>query len=319
VEGLLPALTGAAAWLNSEPLVANELQGRVVLVSFGTYTCINWIRSLPYVRAWADKYAEPGLTVIGIQTPEFRFEEDLDGVRAAIQAMDVRYPVAVDNDYAIWEAFDNHYWPALYFVDGQGQIRHHRFGEGDYEESERVLQMLLTQAGFDVDGALMRLAPQGVELAADWDNLRSPENYIGYGRTVGFASPGGPVPDQAHPYTAPTSLARNQWALSGRWRMESVPAVLEETGGTIACEFHARDLHLVMRPAVPGVSVPFQVRLDGRPPGPDHGLDVDADGNGSVTGPRLYQLARQTGPIGDRRLEIQFGDAGVEAYVFTFG
>jgi hypothetical protein len=319
VEGSLPAFTAATAWLNSESLAADDLRGRVVLVSFGTYTCINWIRSLPYVRAWADKYAEQGLAVIGIQTPEFHFEEDLNGVQAAMQAMDVRYPVAIDNDYAVWQAFDNHYWPALYFVDAQGLIRHHRFGEGDYEESERVLQMLLAQAGLHVDAALVRLAPQGVELPADWDNLRSTENYVGYERTVAFASPGGPVPDEPHRYTAPTSLSRNQWALSGEWRMESGAAVLEEPGGIISYDFHARDLHLVMRLVQPGTSVRFQVHLDSRPPGLAHGLDVDADGNGTVSGQRLYQLVRQPAPIDDRRIEIQFLDAGIEAYVFTFG
>jgi hypothetical protein len=319
VEGSLPAFYGATTWVNSEPLSAGALQGKVVLVSFGTYTCINWIRSLPYVRAWADKYAGQGLAVIGVQTPEFEFEEDLDGVRVALEAMNVRYPVAVDNDYAVWKAFDNHYWPALYFVDAQGLIRHHRFGEGDYQESERVMQMLLAEAGVEVDGALSRLEPRGVELPADWDDLRSPENYTGYGRTQGFASPGGPQRDERHHYTAPPSLRRNQWALSGDWRMGPVATVLEEPGGTIASDFHSRDLHLVMRPARPHTPVRFQVRIDGRPPGPGHGLDVDADGHGTATGPRLYQLVRQSAPIIDRRFEIQFLDAGIEAYVFTFG
>jgi hypothetical protein len=319
VEGELPALVGATAWLNSPPVTVAALQGRVVLVSFGTYTCINWIRSLPYVRFWADKYADQGLAVIGVQTPEFEFERDLDGVRVALKAMDVRYPVAVDNDYAVWQAFDNHYWPALYFVDGQGQIRHHRFGEGDYQESERVLQMLLALAGVDVDVALAGLEPLGVELPADWGQLNSPENYVGYERTQGFASPGGPVPDQSHRYTTPSSLGRNQWALSGGWRMGRVATVVEEASGTIACAFHARDLHLVMRPSDPRISVPFVVRLDGQRPGPAHGLDVDEDGNGTVSGQRLYQLIRQPGMVVDRRFEIEFLYAGVEAFVFTFG
>jgi hypothetical protein len=287
VEGSLPAFDGATTWVNSEPLSAGALQGKVVLVSFGTYTCINWIRSLPYVRAWADKYASQGLAVIGVQTPEFEFEKDLDGVRVAIEGMNVRYPVAVDNDYAVWNAFDNQYWPALYFVDTQGLIRHHRFGEGDYQQSERVMQMLLAEAGVEVDGALVRIEPQGVELPADWDDLRSPENYTGYGRTQGFASPGGPRRDERHRYTAPPSLPRNQWALSGDWRMGPVATVLEEPGGAIASDFHSRDLHLVMRPARPHMPVRFQVRIDGRPPGPAHGLDVDADGHGTATGPRL--------------------------------
>jgi Thioredoxin like C-terminal domain/AhpC/TSA family len=318
VEGNLPGLEEATAWLNSGPVTADALHGRVVLVGFGTYTCINWIRSLPYLRAWADKYAARGLAVIGVQTPEFDFEKDLDGVRVALEAMDVRYPVAVDNDYGVWQAFDNHYWPALYFVDAQGRIRHHRFGEGDYQESERVLQMLLAEAGVDVDGALVRLEPQGVELPADWDQLGSPENYLGYERTQGFASPGGARPDQRHRYTAPPALERNQWALSGDWRVGPVAAVLEEPGGGIACAFQARDLHLVIRPG-PHTSVPFRVRIDGHPPGPAHGLDVDVDGNGTISDQRLYQLIRQPGPIVDHRFDIEFLDPGVEAFVFTFG
>jgi hypothetical protein len=319
VEGELPAFVGVTAWLNSGPARAQALQGRVALVSFGTYTCINWIRSLPYVRAWADKFGNSGLAVIGVQTPEFEFEKDLDGVGVAIEAMDVRYPVAVDNDYAVWQAFDNHYWPALYFVDAQGRIRHHRFGEGEYEESERVLQMLLAESGVDVDLALVRIEPYGVELPADWDSLRSPENYVGYERTQGFASPGGIVQDERHTYTAPPSLRRNQWALSGDWRVGPVATVLEEPSGRISCAFRARDLHLVMRPTVAHTSVHFQVRLEGRPPGSAHGLDVDGDGHGTVTDQRLYQLVRQPGPIVDRLFEVEFLDAGVEAYVFTFG
>ena len=317
-KGELPTFEGATAWLNSAPVTAGALPGRVVLISFGTYTCINWIRSLPYIRAWADNYADRGLAVIGVQTPEFDFEKELDGVRVALDAMDVRYPVAVDNDYAVWQAFDNHYWPALYFVDAQGRIRHHRFGEGDYQESEGVLQMLMTEAGVDVDGALTRLEPHGVELPADWDQLGSPENYLGYERTQGFASPGGARPDQRHRYTAPAWLDRNLWGLSGDWRVGPVAAVVEEPGGGIACAFQARDLHLVMRPA-PNTSVPFRVRIDGHPPGSAHGLDVDGDGNGTVSDQRLYQLVRQSGPIADRRFDIEFLDAGVEAFVFTFG
>jgi len=319
VEGDLPVLDGATAWLNSEPLTAGDLRGRVVLVSFGTYTCINWIRSLPYVRAWADKYARQGLVVIGVQTPEFEFEEELDGVSVAMKEMDVRYPVAVDNDYAVWQAFDNHYWPALYFVDAEGHIRHHRFGEGEYEESERVLQMLLAEAGVDVDRSLVQLEPQGVELPADWRGLRSAENYVGYGRAEGFTSPGGPVLDERHRYTAPSSLRLNQWALTGDWRVGLVATVLEEAGGTISYRFHARDLHLVMRPAVAHASVRFQLRVDGQPPGLVHGIDIDDDGNGTVSHPRLYQLVRQRDPISDRLFEIEFLDGGVEAYVFTFG
>jgi hypothetical protein len=319
VEGHLPAMDGASAWLNSGPVTAAALHGRVVLVSFGTYTCINWIRSLPYVRAWADKYADQGLAVVGVQTPEFDFEKDLEGVQVALEAMDVRYPVAVDNDYAVWQAFNNHYWPALYFVDVQGGIRHHRFGEGDYQESERVLQMLLAQAGADVDGPLVRLEPQGVELPADWDQLGTPETYVGFEQTQGFASPDGVVPDRSHRYSGPSSLGRNQWSLSGDWRMGPVATVVEAPGGTLSCAFHARDLHLVMRPASGHRSVTFRVRIDGNPPGAVHGLDVDANGQGTVVNPRLYQLIRQSGPIADRRVDIEFLDAGAEVFVFTFG
>jgi Thioredoxin like C-terminal domain len=320
IEGELPSFQGATEWLNSGPLTPQSLGGRVALVYFGTYTCINWIRSLPYVRAWGDKYAGQGLAVVGVQTPEFGFEGNLDNVRSAIKQMDVRYPVAVDNGYAIWRAFDNHYWPALYFADARGEIRHHYFGEGDYEESERVLQALLAEAGADkLDGALVRPDPRGVELAADWANLRSPENYVGNERTQGFASPGGPVLDEGHTYTAPPSLRRNEWALSGDWRMTQVSVVSAEPGGAISCRFHARDLHLVMGPVLLPASVRCRVLLDGRPPGEAHGIDVDDDGGLTVTGQRLYQLVRQRGPIVDRLFEIEFLDAGIEAFVFTFG
>jgi hypothetical protein len=319
VEGELPALDGPTAWLNSAAVTTEALKGNVVLVSFGTYTCINWIRSLPYIRAWADKYGGHRLSVLGIQTPEFEFEEDLDGVRAAMKAMDVRYPVAVDNDYTLWRAFDNHYWPALYFADVDGQIRHHRFGEGEYQESERVLQMLLAEAGAEFDHSLVRLEPQGVELPADWDALRSPENYVGYGRTQGFASPGGAVVDERRLYSAPPVLRRNHWALAGDWSMRRDATRLESAGGAISCDFRARDLHLVMRPGRPHASVRFRVRIDGQPPRAGHGLDVDEGGNGIVTHPRLYQLVRQSSPIIDRRFDIEFLDAGIEVFVFTFG
>jgi Thioredoxin like C-terminal domain/AhpC/TSA family len=319
VEGEQPEFDGATAWLNAAPLTAAGLRGRVVLVSFGTYTCINWIRSLPYVRAWADKYAAQGLAVIGVQTPEFDFEGDLDNVGRAIKDMDVRYPLVVDNDYAIWRAFDNHYWPALYFVDVQGRIRHHHFGEGEYEESEMVLQMLLREAGVDVDQGLVRLEPAGVEAAADWTSLGSPETYLGYERAVGFASPGGVVPDGGHVYSAPDGLRRNQWALSGDWRIGSVPALLNQPGGGISYQFHARDLHLVMGPPAGRPPIRFRVRLNGEPPTPAHGVDVDETGNGTADYQRMYQLIRQPPPIGDRLFQIEFLDAGVEAIVFTFG
>jgi Thioredoxin like C-terminal domain/AhpC/TSA family len=316
----LPSFDGATEWLNSGPLTPQALQGRVVLVSFGTYTCINWIRTLPYVRGWADKYSAHGLAVVGVQTPEFDFEGDLDNVRRAVEEMDVRYPLAVDNDYTIWRAFDNHYWPALYFADVEGQIRHHYFGEGEYEESERVIQELLAEAGGEsVDTASVRPQPRGVELGADWDELKSPENYVGYQRTEGFASPGGPVLDEPHAYEAPSTIRRNEWALSGVWLMSTASAALTEPGGAISCRFHARDLNLVMGPVTRQAPVRFRARIDGQPPGPLHGIDVDDDGNGTVKWQRLYQLVRQPGPIGDRNFDIEFLDAGAEAFVFTFG
>jgi hypothetical protein len=321
VEGRMPAFDGATAWLNGAPLTPAELRGRVVLVSFGTYTCINWLRSLPYVRAWADTYAARGLVVVGVQTPEFEFEGELDNVRRAIKERDVRYPVAVDNDYTVWQAFDNHYWPALYFVDAQGRIRHHRFGEGEYEESEMVLQMLLRETGAEVGQGLVQLEPAGAEAPADWASLGSPESYVGYGRGIGFASPGGPVPDERHVYEAPApaDLHRNQWALAGDWRIGSEPALLDEPGGTLSYRFHARDLHLVMGPPAGQPPVRFRVRLDGEAPGPAHGVDIDEGGNGTADYQRMYQLIRQAPPIGDARFEIEFLDAGVEAFVFTFG
>jgi hypothetical protein len=318
-EGELPDFDGATTWLNSEPLTRDALAGRVVLVNFGTYTCINWIRSFPYVRAWADKYAKHGLAVVGVQTPEFEFEEDLDNVRRAVREMDVRHPVAVDNEYAVWRAFDNHYWPALYFADAEGRLRHHHFGEGEYMASELVLQMLLREAGRDVEEDLVRLDPAGAEAEADWGSLRSPETYLGYGRTVGFASPGGLAPDQARAYAPPAALGRNEWALSGDWRIGVVPVRLEAPGGSIRFGFHARDLHLVMGPPAGRPPVRYRVRLDGEAPGPSHGVDADEGGAGTADYQRMYQLIRQPGPIGDRLFEIEFLAAGVEAFVFTFG
>jgi Thioredoxin like C-terminal domain/AhpC/TSA family len=319
LQGELPRFDGATAWFNTAALEPADLAGRVVLVSFGTYTCINWIRSLPYVRAWADKYAGHGLTVVGVQTPEFDFEGNLDNVGRAIKEMDVRYAVAVDDDYAVWRAFDNHYWPALYFVDAQGGIRHHHFGEGEYEVSEMVLQMLLRQAGHDVDQGLVEIAPQGVEAAADWANLGSPESYLGYGRAVDFASPGGIVADERHVYTTPPALRRNQWSLSGDWQIGAVPARATDPGSALAYQFHARDLNLVMGPPSGYPPVRFRVRLDGARPGPACGVDIDEDGNGTADYQRMYQLIRQPAPIGDRRFEIEFLDPGVEVFVFTFG
>jgi thiol-disulfide isomerase/thioredoxin len=267
-EGRLPPLSGATGWLNSPPLTAPGLRGSVVLVDFWTYTCINWLRTLPYLRAWADKYRDHGLVVIGVHTPEFDVEHDLDNVRRAATDLRVDYPVAVDNDYAIWDAFGNRYWPALYFVDGQGQIRHHRFGEGDYEQSEMILQQLLVEAGGGGIGQdLVSVAATGVEAAADWDSLWSPENYLGSARTENFASSNGAVLDIPHVYAAPARLALNHWALSGDWTVRRQATVLNQAEGRILYRFHARDLHLVMGPTAPETPARFRVLLDGQPPG----------------------------------------------------
>jgi thiol-disulfide isomerase/thioredoxin len=320
VEGQLPSLAGASAWLNSPPLTAMDLHGRVVLVNFWTYTCINWLRQLPYVRAWAEKYQGDGLVVLGVHTPEFDVEHDLDNVRRAVTELRVDYPVVIDNDYAVWDAFNNRYWPALYFVDAQGQIRHHRFGEGDYEQSEAIIQRMLIQAGVGrIGDELVSVDAGGVEVAADWDSLWSPENYLGYGRTENFASSNGAVLDTPHGYAAPARLGLNHWALSGDWTVNRQAIVLNQAEGRILYRFHARDLHLVMAPAGPGSPVRFRVHIDEQPPGAAHGADVDEQGNGTLTDPRLYQLLRQPGPVSDRTFEITFLDPGVQAYAFTFG
>jgi thiol-disulfide isomerase/thioredoxin len=320
VEGALPSLDGATGWLNSEALTPAGLRGRVVLVGFWTYTCINWLRQLPYLRAWAEKYSGPGLVVIGVHTPEFSFEHDVDNVSRAVPEMGIAYPVATDNDYRVWRAFDNHYWPALYFADAHGNIRHHHFGEGEYAQSEMVIQQLLAEAGSTGAGTdVVSVDPSGLEVPADWANLRSPENYTGYQRTGRFASPGGPVPDKPYVYTVPARLGRNQWALSGDWTMEAEATTLNAANGQIACRFHARDVNLVMGPAAPGTSLPFRVDIDGQPPGEAHGTDTDADGNGTLSLQRVYQLIRQPGPITDRTVEITFPDPAAQAYCFTFG
>jgi thiol-disulfide isomerase/thioredoxin len=320
VEGELPSFAGATGWLNSPPLTVAGLRGNVVLVNFWTYTCINWLRQLPYVRAWAGKYSGEGLVVVGVHTPEFAFEGNVENVSRAVREMRIDYPVAIDNDYAVWTAFDNHYWPALYFVDAQGQIRHHRFGEGEYQQSEMVLQQLLAEAGSaDPGHELVSVDARGVEATADWDSLWSPENYLGYARTGNFASPGGAVLGKRHTYRAPAELRRNHWALSGDWTMEEQATTLNTANGQIAYRFHARDLHLVMGPAAPGTPARFRVLIDGQPPGAAHGADVDDQGNGTVADQRLHQLIRQPGPVTDRTFEITFLDPGVQAYSFTFG
>jgi thiol-disulfide isomerase/thioredoxin len=300
-EGRMPSLAGATEWVGSEPLTPGALQGRVVLIDFGTYTCINWLRTLPHIRAWAEKYREHGLVVVGVQTPEFEFEQNLDSVRREVKARRIDWPVAVDNQYEIWRAFSNHYWPALYFVDREGVIRHHHFGEGRYEQSEHVIQQLLglnSQELVTVDG-------EGDEAEADWAHLNSPETYLGSERTGNFGSP--------------DSLKLNQWALSGDWTMERERVSLNAAGGQIFFRFQARDVHLVLRRTGLAEPVTYSVLLDGERPGAAHGVDADAAGDGQLNEDRLYQLVRQPGAVEERTFEITFHAGGVEAYVFTFG
>jgi thiol-disulfide isomerase/thioredoxin len=315
----LAALGRAAEWLNSPRLASADLLGKVVAVNFGTYTCINWLRTLPYVRAWAQKYRQ-GLVLIGVHTPEFAFEQNIDNVRRAVSQMRLDYPIAIDNDYAIWRAFNNQYWPALYLIDARGRVREHHFGEGEYERSETNIQRLLKEAGVGGIGAgVVSVGGDGIEAAPDWANLRSGENYLGYERTQNFASRGGADPDRRRVYAAPSRLALNEWALAGEWTMGKQATVLSGPNARIAYRFHARDLHLVMGPPRPGTSVRFRVSIDGKPPGSAHGSDVDGNGDGTVVEQRLYQLIRQPRPIVDRRFEIEFLDAGVETFAFTFG
>jgi len=323
VEGTLPALDGATGWLNSPPLKAEQLRGKVVLVDFWTYSCINCLRAMPFVHEWERRYRDHGLVVVGVHTPEFAFERDPRNVMKAVQQLKVEYPVALDNQYSIWRAFNNQYWPAQYFVDAQGNIRAHQFGEGNYAHSEQVIRRLLTEAGQTdlpppADPAAADL--QGVATQADMGNLRSPETYLGHARAEHFASPGGQRTDAAFDYTLPASLALNQWGLSGRWTITDEAAQLQQASGRIAFQFHDRDLHLVLAPTQDGTPVRFRVWLDGKPlPAADAGSDVGADGSGVVTENRLYQLVRQRGTVGPHRFEIEFLDAGVQAYAFTFG
>jgi thiol-disulfide isomerase/thioredoxin len=305
-EGRLPGFDGATDWVNSPGLTGTDLRGKVVLVDFWTYTCINWLRTLGHVRAWAEKYADQGLVVVGVHTPEFPFERDVDNVRWAVKDMNVEYPVPLDSDYAIWRAFANRYWPAVYIADAEGRIRHHQFGEGGYEECERVVQSLLREAGRgDVADDLVSVAGDGFEAQADWTNLETPETYLGYEQALNLAD--GPF----------DRLRLNQWALSGDWTIEAGASVLNGPDGRIGFRFHARDVHLVLRSRER--EVPFRVLVDGEPPRDAHGLDVDEEGRGTLAEPRLYQLIRQRGPITDRLLEVGFFAPGVEAYAFTFG
>jgi len=312
-EGEFPSLAGATGWLNSQPLTPAGLRGRVVLVDFWTLTCINWLRTEPYVRAWADAYRNDGLVVIGVHTPEFSFEHEIDLVRQATKVRGIEYPVAVDNDYEVWSAFDNHYWPALFFIDADGIIRDHHFGEGRYEQSQRVVQRLL-----GVERELVSAVGLGVEAEADWDHLRTPETYLGYGRGEQFASPDGAAFDERHAYEFPERLPLNNWALAGEWTVGREGVVAAEAGGSIAYRFHARDAHLVLSPGSRG-PIAFRVLLDGVAPGSSHGVDVDEEGNGLLGDGRLYQLVREHDTVRERTLKITFLEPGAEAYAFTFG
>jgi hypothetical protein len=320
IEGELPDLGGATGWLNSEPLTPAGLREKIVVVQFCTYSCVNWLRTLPYVRAWAGKYADDGLVVIGAHSPEFQFEHDVERVGPALEAMGVNYPIAIDNDFAVWRAFDNNAWPALYFVDAEGQIRHHHLGEEDYERSERVIQQLLTETGADgVNRDLVTPEVTGVEVAADWETLGSPESYVGYARAQNLASPGGVVADEPRLYDAAPELGLNEWSLSGNWTVGREPALSNEPDCRIAYRFQARDVNLVMGPSAGADTVRFRVSIDGEPPGEFHGTDIDEGGNGTVSDARLYQLVRRPEGGAEGTFEITFLDPGAQAYVFTFG
>jgi thiol-disulfide isomerase/thioredoxin len=313
------SLAPATGWLNSPPLDAAELRGRVVLVNFWTYTCINWLRSLPYLRAWADAYRESGLVVVGVHSPEFSFEHDVDNVRSAVSARSIRYPVVLDNHFLVWRSFHNHFWPAIYIADATGRIRHHNFGEGGYEETEEIVRELLVESGVDVPRSVSgAVTAVGVEAAADWDALRSGETYLGYDRTAGLAS-GDLLPDLPQQYAVPERLRPGHWALSGTWVVGREASWLQEAGGGLACRFEARDAHLVVAPAESGRPVPFRLRLDGARPGADHGVDVDADGLGTVSEPRLYQLIRRRDAGTAATVDVEFSEPGVRVYAVTFG
>lgn len=321
IEGELPSLAGASSWLNSAPLTPQALRGKVVLIDFWTYSCINCLRSLPFVKAWYAKYRDHGLVVIGVHAPEFAFEKDPANVRRAVRELGIAYPVALDNDYSIWQAFDNQYWPAHYFIDAMGRIRGHHFGEGDYDGTERTIRELLVEAGMHglppVDAG--PIAATGVEAAADESDMQSPETYVGYERAANFSSPSGFSQDRPAGYAAPGVLKLNQWALAGTWTVGKERAVLNRAPGKIVFRFYARDLHLVLGPAPDDKPVRFRVQLNGAPPGLDHGVDIDSAGNGVVREQRLYQLIRQSTDVQEQTFTIEFLDAGVQAYSFTFG
>jgi thiol-disulfide isomerase/thioredoxin len=314
------SLSGATGWLSSPPLSIPELRGRVVLINFWTYTCINWLRSLPYIRAWDAAYRSHGLVTIGVHAPEFSFERDRDNVVRAVDALSVHHPIAIDNRFAVWRSFGNHYWPALYLFDGGGRLRHHWFGEGGYDETETVLRQLLVEAGAeDLDLAFAPVEAHGVEAAPNWSTLRSTETYLGYERSSGFAPVDAFVADQPRSYQAPRRLRPGQWALSGRWAVGGESAALHESGGRVSCRFQARDLHLVAAPGADGSAVRLRLQLDGRDPGDSHGIDADLRGYGSIAEPRLHQLVRTAGSVRDRTVDITFLDPGVQLYAFTFG
>lgn len=318
-EGPMPSIPGGIDWLNSKPISRNSLRGKVVLIDFWTYSCINCLRALPYVEAWAAKYKDAGLVVIGVHTPEFAFEKERANVEKAVKDLKITYPVAIDSDYKIWQAFHNAYWPAHYFIDGNGRIRYHHFGEGEYDQSERVIQELLKENGATgLNGNIVNVSAAGVE-AAPGANVGSPETYIGYHRAEHFASPEGLAKDSRKTYSAPARPSLNQWGLSGSWKVGEESAVLQAPGGRIVFRFHGRDLHLVLGPTKNGKPIRFKVTLDGTPPGDDHGADTAPDGTGEVREHRLYQLIRQKGDVEDRTFEIEFLDSGVQAFAFTFG
>jgi thiol-disulfide isomerase/thioredoxin len=319
-EAMIPSLSGATAWLNSRPLTAEDLRGKVVAVDFWTYTCINWRRTQPYLRAWHERYGKSGLLMIGVHSPEFTFEQNLENVRQFAKPFGVDYPVAVDTDFSIWRAFGNEYWPALYIFDARGRLRHTQFGEGGYEKTDQILRELLAEAGHpDPSPKPTAVDPRGFEKQADWNALESPESYLGQRQTLTFLPKGGMVPGKAHAYSLPPAIALNRWALGGTWNVAADRVIAPAAGGKLAFRFRARDLHLVMAPETRGVAIKFRVLLDGKPPGDSHGLDVDEKGQGTLRDQRMYQLIRQPGQIEDRLFEIEFLEPGAAAYCFTFG
>src|SRR5262245_22972375 len=319
-EGRLATFEGATGWLNSDPLTPEGLRGRVVLAAFWTYTCISRLRRPPSLRAWATKYGDHGLTIVGVHTPEFSFESNIVNVTEQSRQLAVEYPIAVDSDYGVWQAFSNHYWPAVYIADAEGRIRFHHFGEGEYPMTEMVIQQLLLDAGAQgVEQDLVTVEPRGLEVAADWQTLQSPETYVGYRQSTGLAQERSATFDEPGTYTLPGRLSLNSWGLAGNWTVAGEAAVLNERGGRIAFQFHARDVNLVMGPSSRGASIPFQVFLDGQPAKDAHGSDANPDGSGIVSQQRTYQLIRQPGAVAGHTFEVEFEDAGVEAYCFTFG